>query len=356
MKAALAGLVMGSMMTNATLADDLQSLADGLVAHALIPGAIVGLVEADRLDWAVAGVRITGRDDPIERDDLWHLGSLTKSMTATVAARLVERGVIAWDDTAGVVLELPDAPGAGATLEALLTHRAGIAANPGMWRMINLPRDWSAESHHTDRQALADDVVSWPLAGNPGDFLYSNMGYMLAGQMLAVSAETSWEALIAAELFQPLGLNSPGFGPPGYVTSENQPWGHRTGLWGRLRAADPVTGPDNPPVFGPAGTVHMNAEDMLTYLRAHLIREDRYLGAESWHVLQTPPDGTDYAMGWSHMASGRLAHDGSNTFWLAVMGLDFEAGRAVFVAVNSGALDEIGPLLAEAGEAAFALP
>jgi CubicO group peptidase (beta-lactamase class C family) len=162
--------------------------------------------------------------------------------------------------------------------------------------------------------------------------------------------------LIAAELFRPLGLNSAGFGPPGYVTSENQPWGHRTVLWGRLRAANPVTGPDNPPVFGPAGTVHMNAEDMLTYLRAHLMRDDRYLGVESWDILQTPSDGTDYAMGWSRMASGRLAHDGSNTFWLAVMGLDFEAGRAVFVAVNSGALDEIGPLLAEAGEAAFALP
>ncbi|WP_168193159.1 serine hydrolase domain-containing protein [Rhodophyticola sp. CCM32] len=356
MKTGLFGLMMGVVMTGTAWADDLQSLADGLVTHDLIPGAVVGLAEAERLDWAVAGLRIAGRDEPVATGDLWHLGSLTKSMTAMVAARLVERGLIGWDDSAGEVLGQDDLPGSAATLEMLLTHRSGIAANPGRWGMMTLPRNWTETDHHADRQTLVEEVLTWPLAETPGTYLYSNMGYVVAGQMLATRAGTSWEALIIAELFEPLGLDSAGFGPPGYAAPDTQPWGHRRGFGGRLRPADPATGPDNPPVFGPAGSVHMNAGDMLAYLRAHLLRDDRYLSAESWDRLHIPPEGADYAMGWLELEPGRLAHNGSNTFWLAMAWLDFEVGRALFVAANSGFLEQISPALTEAGLTAAALP
>src|SRR5262245_53367818 len=45
----------------------------------------------------VDGVRERGRPEKATTSDLWHLGSCTKAMTATVWAMLVEEGKLAWD-------------------------------------------------------------------------------------------------------------------------------------------------------------------------------------------------------------------------------------------------------------------
>src|SRR2546423_1360538 len=47
-------------------------------------------------------------DDPDHRatvDDLWHLGSDTKAMTATLVGMYVDRGKLHWDDTLGRLFE-----------------------------------------------------------------------------------------------------------------------------------------------------------------------------------------------------------------------------------------------------------
>lgn len=82
---------------------------------------------------AVTGVRKAGTDAAATPDDLWHLGSDTKAMTAAWIARIVERGKLSWDSTIGDVLrtETAGAPEAfrDITLLQLLSHRAGLAAN-----------------------------------------------------------------------------------------------------------------------------------------------------------------------------------------------------------------------------------
>src|SRR5688500_5502372 len=56
---------------------------------------IGGKVEAR----AATGVRETGTSQAIGPDDRWHLGSDTKAMTATLIARLAERGILGFDET-----------------------------------------------------------------------------------------------------------------------------------------------------------------------------------------------------------------------------------------------------------------
>src|SRR5262245_12846888 len=43
------------------------------------------------------GLRSASANVRVTTDDLWHIGSITKSMTATLAAILVEDGLITWD-------------------------------------------------------------------------------------------------------------------------------------------------------------------------------------------------------------------------------------------------------------------
>ena len=82
----------------------------------------------------VLGERKRGSGVAVGKDDLWHIGSCGKSMTATLMARLVERGQLEWD---APIAPLFAAHGieahrdfAGLTLRHLLTHRSGMAADP----------------------------------------------------------------------------------------------------------------------------------------------------------------------------------------------------------------------------------
>lgn len=117
-----------------------QRAASDAAAAGLVGVAVVHL-DAKRGDaastapialTAVAGVRRIGGDDPIRATDFFQIGSTTKAMTAAVAARLVERGQIAWTTT--LAEALPDlAEGMlpayrVVTLEQLLNHRGGVAA------------------------------------------------------------------------------------------------------------------------------------------------------------------------------------------------------------------------------------
>jgi Beta-lactamase class C and other penicillin binding proteins len=86
------------------------------------------------------GFRKNGGTEKVTVDDKFHLGSVTKSMTATVAAMLVEQGKISWTTTIGEAFpELkseihPDY--LGVTLEQLLSHaeRRSRRCSGDLWR------------------------------------------------------------------------------------------------------------------------------------------------------------------------------------------------------------------------------
>jgi CubicO group peptidase (beta-lactamase class C family) len=326
-------------------AADLPAIAARLAAHPTIPGAAVGWVTAGDSGLAVAGLRRAGEAAEVAEGDLWHIGSLTKSMTATLAARMVEAGLIGWESTIGDVLggaypEM-DAHWRDVTLEELLRHASGMRANPGL-----LSRLWQGA---VPRVEYVGAMLTQGPAGTRGGFLYSNAGYVVAGAMLEAAGGAPWEDLVAAEVFVPLGMASAGIGPP----EGDQPQGHRGGLFGGLRPVPPGPRADNVAALGPAGRVHLSAGDMLTYLRAHLLGDTGYLSAESWARLHRAEGPGDYALGWAEV-EGVLRHSGSNTLWFAQMRLYRAEGVAVFVAVNSAVLEEVrGPVQA-AAEAALA--
>ena len=297
--------------------DSLDDLARRLARHPAVPAAAVArLRRGEAGTFAVAGDRVVRTGPPVQRDDAWHLGSLTKAMTATLAARLVEAGAIGWDAVLTDHLALVPERWADVTLENLLTHTSGLPRNlPGP-----LTRRVRNRAHYA-RAALHLSVVS----GKRGEFRYSNSGYTLAGAMLEDATGETWEALMRREVFAPLGMDGMGDGPPPAIH------GHRRGP----RAVAPGPGADNPQVIGPAGRLHAPPGAVLRFLRAHLDWDQDYLSADSWERLQLAQPGA-YAMGWAIDGEGRLTHSGSNTLWWAMMEVDHAAGQAFFVAVNSG--------------------
>lgn len=336
-----------------------ERIAGDLVSAAGAPGAVVASWDGGGARVSVAGVRAIRAGVPVEEDDLWHIGSLTKSMTATLVARLAEAGEISWDDTVGEALA--DLPGGvkpayrAATYADLLAHRSGLPANLGMIASLRLAGTDADRDVVADRRRYAAAMLAAEPAAARGTFLYSNAGYVVAGAMLEAATGESWEALVRREVFAPLGMDRAGFGPPGSAGTVDQPRGHRRLLGiGPLRPAEPGAAADNIPALGPAGRVHASGAAMLRYLAAHATRDPDFLRPESWARLHTPPAGGDYALGWRRDPDGRLTHDGSNTMWYARATIRPGESRAVFIAVNRGPGESTPPAFDAAEAAAWA--
>ncbi len=326
---------------------DFSALADALRAELKVPAIAVAATDSDGLiGVGVAGVRAAGGDNPVRVTDRWHVGSLTKSMTATVAARLVERGVIAWDTTVAdldpdLAAGLPESH-RSVTLEQLLAHRAGLPddrfAAPLQMKLWTLEGDLPLQ-----RREITPLILSQPGLSAPGEAMaYTNGGYIVAGWMLETATGAAWEDLIARELFEPLDMHSAGQGPPGMDREHgDQPLGHGRGPDGPAPIPAEI-GADNPPALGPAGRVHCSITDLAAYARLHLrgLRGDDtgYLPHAAFVRLHDDPEGDGYALGWGVSGDGddrRSAHSGSNTRWLALILVWPNRDVAVVAAMNA---------------------
>lgn len=337
-----------------TLAAMDQGVLDGLRAQSGAPAMIAGVAGAGAPKLWVSGVRSAGQAAPATTADLWHVGSITKSMTATLVARMVEASRLGWDDPLPVLLPALAsdirADYRKVTMRHLLSHRAGLLANLpaiGFGMATADPRD--------ERLAYARSVLGAPPVGAPEQtFAYSNAGYVVAAAVLEQRLGQPWEALIQAQVFQPLGIRSAGFGAPGRKGELSQPVGHAAGADGKPQPYGPEAPVnDNPAVLGPAGRVHMTVADLLTFVSAHRDRH-RLLKPESWDLLHTPPFGGDYAMGWVVRPDGLIWHNGSNTLWYAEAAFDRKRGRSAAAIANDGRTGTSQPAVGRALKSAFA--
>lgn len=290
------------------------------------------------------GVRALGREERVTTSDKWHLGSITKSMTATLVARCAEAGLVSWDDSVGGVLgaAIPDmrAEYRDVTFRHLCSHRAGLPANIEMADLVGFPRE-SADAR-ADRVAYARlGLLQAPVGAKETSFEYSNTGFVIAGAMLEAKLGSPWEALIQERVFTALAMTSAGQGAPGNPGAYDQPVGHAPSLTGAL-APFPPGGPltDNPAALGPAGRVHASFEDVLKYLSAHCGNAAPFLRRESWDMLHTPPFGGPYSMGWVRRENA-LWHNGSNTLWYAELMFDSARGIVAAAAANDGRAGEM---------------
>ncbi len=253
-----------------------------------VPAMAAALITSQGLQRvAASGTRRWGTDSPVTTNDLWHLGSDTKAMTATLAAILVEEGKLEWTTTAAEVFpDLAEAFDPGfreVNLLQLLSHEAGLPANLDYGAISQ-----SISVRDQRLQAVQMALREKPLSIPGTKYLYSNLGYIIVGAMIERVTDTDWETAITQKVFVPLKMVSAGFGGLGTPGMLDQPWGH-------LALGKPVAsnGPDvdNPPVLGPAGRVHSTIQDWALFIEDQLRGargEPGLLSPESYQMLQTP--------------------------------------------------------------------
>jgi CubicO group peptidase (beta-lactamase class C family) len=346
---------MPAQAQNAETHPQLQSMIDERLPQILQDASQIGNAGVVMQDGKIiaatqSGMRKKDGAQQIGAVDKWHIGSITKSMTATMIGRLVDQSKLSFNST---IAELwPEARSQinpawhKVTLAQLLHHTSGAKANFGLETLFNREFEDQDALQAAREEALLKILEKTPAHAPGSKFEYSNIGYTLAGQLAAHVMETSWEDLIRQEVFAPLGLNSAGFGAP----KGDNPWGHAKKWMVLTTAVDPTTPKsDNSAIMGPAGIVHMSLQDLAKYGQAHLALEkgtSDYLSAETATWLHTAPDQINeehppYAAGWIWMSfseDGRLSlfHNGSNTMWYAFLVNDPQTNASLAFATNIG--------------------
>ncbi len=324
---------------------ELEERLEKISRHSRLPAlAAAAVVDGEITELAATGLRKSGDDEEVTLDDKWHIGSCTKSMTATLAAILVEHGKIQWTTTVSEVF--PELAGVmdddwqDVTLEQLLTHRGGAPAHPpdDLWMRAWQQRGTPAEQRLKFFGGLITRRTEVP-AGTK--FLYSNQGYNVAGVMLERRGGESWEKMLRTMLFEPLGMASAGFGAPGSMDAVDQPWGH-SGTGRKPEPVPPGPAADNPPAIGPAGTVHCSIRDLAKYAAFHAA-EGRsgptLLQPASFKKLHTRAPKEDYALGWvvqkrTWGGGDVFMHTGSNTMWYCALWVAPGQNSAFVAATN----------------------
>ncbi len=331
--------------------------------HGLVGLGGLVLKDGEVREVAAVGLRRKGHPIAVTTEDLWHLGSVTKAMTATMIARLVERGVLDWttplSDLLPAQTESIHSGYHSVTLEDLLTHRAGLPANFSFFSNFERP-PVDGELPSRRLQAVMRILTEAPVHPPRSAHLYSNVGYTLAGVVAEQATGASWEELMRREVFTPLGITSAGFGAPGRAGGIEQPWGHQTVLGLMKRATAPGPNADNNAILGPAGTLHMSLQDWARFVQAHLAGprgESALLQPETFRRLHRPLL-EDYAYGWVAGDPGELGargpllwHNGSNTMWYALMLILPEHRMAILFASNDGDLKAAEAAMQESAQA-----
>jgi CubicO group peptidase (beta-lactamase class C family) len=189
-----------------------RAMRGWMAKHGVARGS-VAVMRDSRLAFA-AGYGGQGANEPVA---VW---SLSKSITGACIAVLAQEGRLRFDDPIGRHLArlfarhggVADARLPTITIAQLLTHRGGFPDRfgdnrfaPGVPRLLERMPPGEATA-----SMLMGDIVKLTLAAEPGtSYTYSNVGYLLLGQIVEAATGQRYEEACARRVLIPAGIAAP---------------------------------------------------------------------------------------------------------------------------------------------------
>ena len=137
---------------------------------------------------------------PATTGTIYDAASLTKVFTAVLLLQSVQAGEVHLNQKVGEFLSASGAsPLGNLTLRQLATHTSGLPP----WKAL-----------HQSRLGLLPELFATPLAAEPGThYAYSDLGYILLGEILTRLTQMPLDQLMQQRIFQPCAMRDTGFCP-----------------------------------------------------------------------------------------------------------------------------------------------
>lgn len=168
-----------------------------------VPGMAIAIVKDGKMILSEGfGERDVVNGGAVNGKTMFPIASNTKAVTAAALAVLVDQGRISWDDQ--VIEYLPwfklydPYVTEHMTIRDLLTHRSGLATFSG--DLLWYGTDYSREEIIRRARYLE------PKYGFRERFGYSNIMYLMAGEIIPAVTGISWDDFVEKHFFDPLGM------------------------------------------------------------------------------------------------------------------------------------------------------
>ncbi len=299
-----------------------------------VPGAAVGLMkEGQILSARGYGVKEKGKDSPVDIETNFAIGSNTKAFTAACIGKLVEEGKLGWDDK--VIEYLPDFAvydpwvTKEVTIRDILSHRIGVS---DVERFLYNTAYSNSEVVHRLRYVQ-------PSVPFRSDFRYSNIAFMVAGEILRAVTGECWETLVKKNIFNPLGMKRSTTNFVDVQNLENVTSPHVSGDTGLLSIHARILDPVHPIPwydFGSqaAGGITSNVADMLKWIEMFLgkgtYQGNVILNPETVEMMTRP---TNLIQSLSGSMAAIAAMNAEINFWAYGLGwfiFDYKGRKLVF--------------------------
>jgi CubicO group peptidase (beta-lactamase class C family) len=219
---------------------DLRMTMTGHVERGDIPGVVTLLGRAGEIHVDAIGMKAAGGTEPMRRDTIFRVASITKPITAAATMILVDQGKLRLDDSVERWLpelanrrvlcridsQLDDTVPAkrSITVRDLLTFCFGfgsVMAMPGTYPIQQPIRDGHLGGDGPPHPVLMPRAEEWirrlgelPLMYQPGERWTYHTGSDVLGVLIARVSGKSFETFLRERLFDPLGMKDTAFSVP----------------------------------------------------------------------------------------------------------------------------------------------
>jgi CubicO group peptidase (beta-lactamase class C family) len=222
----------------------LRTLADRYVAEKKVAGMLIGIARRDApSEYVSAGTLGFDRTESPDPKSIWRIYSMTKPITGTLAAMLIDEGKLGLDQPiadflpAFAAMKVASDPAVGLdgvpakaaiTVRHLLTHTAGFTyhfvpnsavaqayrAQGLMPGLRSLGREPTDGAHPNSLQAFAEAAAKLPLVAEPGTVWHYSISIDVLGAVIEKAGGAPFDEQLKARIFKPAGMADTGFAVP----------------------------------------------------------------------------------------------------------------------------------------------
>ncbi|MEM1257650.1 MAG: serine hydrolase [Bacteroidota bacterium] len=348
-------LLSACVVTSVSFSQNLKkaNILDGMIQQGMkdwkIPGlATVVIKNGETVFKKAYGIKSIETKEPVTGETLFAMASTTKAMVAMALGILVDEGKLHWNDKVTDYLpnfQLSDPYIAtDARVKDLLTHNLGMANADVLWVLD------SVSTNNTLKRFKHAKKV-YPLRGG---FVYQNIMYAAAGEVIEAASGIPWYQFVETRLFQPLGMQRSQAKATNIVKVGNYVSPHYNFNEGGIKTVDRNYSDQ----IGAAGMMWSCIDDISKYLKfiqnKGVQDQDTIIRPETFKMLFQPhtlipqsqfyptarltdPNWLSYGLGWfQHDYRGEKLdfHTGSLLGLIAIAGVIRDKNTAVYVFGN----------------------